>query len=87
MGLISKYRTRLLIGRIFVYRHGHNWCIGKIVEASTSNEIVYKPLGRSEDLVADPNSFAVTSYMDDMSELIESSSHFEKYLELFDGVD
>lgn len=90
MGLINKYKTRL-VGKIFIYqgRCRYNstelaWCIGKIVEVSPRLRfVIYKPLMRSENLVAAPDSFKVNSPIDLESKLNEGSLRFEKYLKLF----
>jgi len=87
MGLISRY-GKDLIGKIFVYRSrsGCNWCIGKVVRVEIYG-VVYKPLGRSKDLLALPDSFAATSPIDLDSKLVKGSRRFERYLELFNGTN
>jgi len=92
MGLISKY-GKDLIGRIFLYHIDGRWCMGRITKVQTTASIycdahvIYKPLGQSDNLVAAPTSFWITSSMDDNSKLIEGAPQLSKYLELFSGTN
>ncbi len=99
MGLINEYGPRL-VGKVFIFQGWNQpdgsiasatpkpvWCIGRIVKVSRLSFVTYKPLARSKNLKASPDSFNMDSPIDQESKLIKGSRRFEKYLELFNGTN
>jgi len=96
MGLIDKYGTDLL-GKIFIWIGNFNisspgdvWIIGKIVgyPMSHTGGCSYKILQSSHIYLSGwEQEFFFNDVLDRDSILIDDSLEFEKYLELFSGID
>lgn len=90
MGLIKKH-GKDLAGKVFIFQSDFGWCIGKILRLQyhkySEPWVTYKPLGQSKSLAVFMDVFESGTPMDLKSKLIAGSHRFEKYLELFSGID